>query len=271
MKTLLRIVSTTVLPLLLTVLTAPASAQLGAIANDLVFTPITPCRIIDTRYIGTYPVGTRIAANSTRSFEVTSTANYSAQGGSATNCGGAGADGNYAAALINFTTVTPTGAGYITAYPNGATKPLASTLNYDGSDVKGNSAVIKLNQAGGLDLNVFSVSSTHLIADLLGYYATPKATAMECTEVYSAGVDLLPGVSLSIFSPQCSAGYTLISGGCNRASGSTLGSTNTYAFTPTSSTNPTNPNAFYCGMNNSHPTETSSVTAMARCCRVPGR
>ena len=269
MKTLLRIVSTTVLPLLLTVLTAPASAQLGAIANDLVFTPITPCRIIDTRYIGTYPVGTRIAANSTRSFEVTSTANYSAQGGSATNCGGAGADGNYAAALINFTTVTPTGAGYITAYPNGATKPLASTLNYDGSDVKGNSAVIKLNQAGGLDLNVFSVSSTHLIADLLGYYATPKATKLDCVTSNSAETVVLPTTFAEVFTPQCNSDYEITGGGCYQTAGT--GVYVSKGFYISSSTHPTNPNAQACRIYNSSTTSAISVKAEGRCCRIPGR
>ena len=54
---------------------------LGDTQADLVYTPVTPCRIIDTRLGGGI-----MAANTTRDFLVTGT-DYSAQGGSATGCG----------------------------------------------------------------------------------------------------------------------------------------------------------------------------------------
>lgn len=43
-----------------------ASRLLGETTNDLVFVPITPCRIIDTRL-----AGGQIAAGTTRAFDVT--------------------------------------------------------------------------------------------------------------------------------------------------------------------------------------------------------
>ena len=46
--------------------------KLGDIAIDLVYVPVTPCRIFDTRV-----VGGPITANSTRNFDITSIANYS--------------------------------------------------------------------------------------------------------------------------------------------------------------------------------------------------
>jgi len=84
---------------------------LGEATNDLVFVPVTPCRIIDTRLAGGV-----IPANTVRSFDVTAVSDYSFQGGAASNCGGTGAAGSFAAAAINFTVVTPAGAGFITAF-----------------------------------------------------------------------------------------------------------------------------------------------------------
>jgi hypothetical protein len=54
---------------------------LGDSQADLVYTPVTPCRIIDTRIVGGV-----IAAGTTTSFLVTGT-DLSSQGGSATGCG----------------------------------------------------------------------------------------------------------------------------------------------------------------------------------------
>ena len=55
---------------------------LGDTADDLVYTPVTPCREVDTRNAGG-PLGT----NSSRDFKVwVSSGGFTAQGGSATNC-----------------------------------------------------------------------------------------------------------------------------------------------------------------------------------------
>lgn len=113
---------------------------LGEIANDLVFVPITPCRIADTRL-----AGGQIAANTVRGFDVTAVTSYSFQGGAANNCGGAGSVGSFAAAALNFTVVTPSTAGYITAFPFLGTQPVAATVNYAAGDIVGNYAVVKLD------------------------------------------------------------------------------------------------------------------------------
>lgn len=138
---------------------------LGETANDLVFVPVTPCRIIDTRV-----AGGQIAANSVRSFDVTAVSSYAFQGGEATNCGGVGAAGSFAAAAINFTVVTPGGAGYITAFPFLGTQPLAATVNYTAGSIVGNFAVVKLDQgASANELSVYSFAATDLVADIVGY------------------------------------------------------------------------------------------------------
>ena len=58
---------------------------LGDATADLVYTPVTPCREVDTRPSqgGTGPIGNA----SSKDFKVWTATNFTAQGGSATNCG----------------------------------------------------------------------------------------------------------------------------------------------------------------------------------------
>jgi hypothetical protein len=86
-------------------------SSLGDSQADLVYTPVTPCRIIDTRL-----AGGPIAAGTTRSFRVAGTS-YSDQGGSATTCGVP--VGPTTAAVINFVAVNPGGAGNLRVTPFG--------------------------------------------------------------------------------------------------------------------------------------------------------
>src|SRR5260221_9941756 len=96
--------------------------NLGDSQADLVYTLVTPCRIIDTRLIGG-----PIAGGTTRSFRVTGT-DLSAQGGSATGCGIP--TGAATAAVINFVAVSPAGPGDLRITPFGTPMPTASILNY---------------------------------------------------------------------------------------------------------------------------------------------
>lgn len=183
---------------------------LGDINTDLIYVPITPCRIIDTRL-----AGGAILANTTRHFDITAVANYSFQGGDASNCNGAGAAGSYAAAAINFTVVSSTVAGYITAFPFGTTQPLAATVNYGANDIRGNFAVVKLDQsASANELSVYSFAQTHLIADIVGFYRNPAAPTLECV---SSGdqVDSVPaGTTRNTLAPVCPPTYTQTATNC---------------------------------------------------------
>lgn len=248
-KILSKLVTSSVIFLMLTA-SKLALAQLGSAATDLVFTPITPCRVIDTR-----TAGGLIASGGTRSFEVTTTANYSAQGGSATNCGSAGANGNYAAALINFTVVTPSAGGYITAFPTGDTQPVAATVNFEAGSVRGNSGVIKLRQTGGADLTVYASASTHLVADLLGYYAAPKITALTCVDTAETSVYVEPGAGAAPVAPACDAGYTETALSCR---GSTYDMPVVYFANGT------------CYARNNGTTQ-AILGSARRCCQLPGR
>jgi hypothetical protein len=139
---------------------------MGDSQADLVFTPVTPCRIIDTRL-----AGGPISAGATRDFLVTG--DTTSQGGA--NCGIP--NGPATAAVINFVAVSPSGSGNLRGWPYGGSLPNASIINY--------AAVAGLNIANGVvltlcnpaattcakDLSLYAgVKATHVVADVLGYF-----------------------------------------------------------------------------------------------------
>ncbi len=238
-------------------LNAPGKA-LGDDASDLVFVPVTPCRIIDTRVAGGV-----IAANTTRSFDITSVANYTSQGGDATNCN-TGNAGSFAAAAINFTVVTPSAGGFITAFPFGASQPLAATVNYTAGDIRGNLAIVKLDQgAAANELSVYTFAQTHLVADIVGYFIEPQATALECIESESAGGNINPGSFGTQSAPSCPAGYTITGGGCSMS---------TFDGRVVTSRNIVNSGSqtHFCAFRNEGANINEGV-AYSTCCRTPGR
>lgn len=145
---------------------------IGDSTSDLLFVPVQPCRVIDTRL-----AGGPLAANVERDFRVTGSASLASQGGNASGCGiPQGATTPEAAAVaINFIAVGPAGAGDLRAWPFGQTKPLASIINY--ATVSGlniaNGVVVPIagTSMDAADLAVIAdVSGTHLVADVTGYF-----------------------------------------------------------------------------------------------------
>ena len=131
-------------------------------SDDLVYTPVTPCRIVDTR-----KAGGAISANGIRNYNVRGAVAY--QGGNSAGC--PSPKGESRAVHINVTSV-PLGNGWITAYPYGSTAPTASLVNYrsDAQNVA-NSGTIKTCFNCTKDINIKSGGGkTHVIIDVLGYY-----------------------------------------------------------------------------------------------------
>lgn len=189
----------------------PMAKALGDADRDLVFVPVAPCRIIDTRV-----AGGAILANTVRSFDITATSSYAVQGGSASDCNGVGSAGSFAAAAITFTAVSPSAAGYMTAYPFNASQPLAATLNYTAGAIVANSTVVQLDQgASANELSVYSFAQTHLVADIYGYYqAPPNSLQMSCVTTAETVNSVPAGSTSNAYSPSCAAGYTRVSTNC---------------------------------------------------------
>ncbi|GAB2500145.1 hypothetical protein [Arenimonas alkanexedens] len=230
-----------------------ATQALGDAAADLVFVPVTPCRLFDTRLAGGV-----ILANTVRNFDINAIASYTSQGGDASNCN-IGNQGAFAAAVINLTVVTPNIAGFITAFPFSEPQPLASSLNYVAGDIVGNEVIVKLDQTNSTsELSVYSFAQTHLVGDVVGYFAAPRATEIDCVEASGRPVDILAGETRGFTGGACRAGYTSVGGGCATQSsgGRVIGS----------QALPSNHTCTYKNMS----TGTITATAYSRCCRVPG-
>jgi hypothetical protein len=153
-------------------LTNTTANALGDAESELLFVPVSPCRIIDTRKAGgVIPPGT------IRAFDVVGSTNFAAQGGKEGGCGlpeGASVP-VAAAAVINFVAVGPAGPGHLEAWEFGQPIPTASVINY--SNVPGlniaNGVVVPIAGVATLekDLNVrANVNGTHVVADVTGYF-----------------------------------------------------------------------------------------------------
>jgi hypothetical protein len=232
--------------------TSTAFAQIGSLSSDLVYTPVTPCRIFDTRTSqgGSGP----IPAGGTKNFAVWGVSSYAGQGGAASNCGIV-AGANTAAVAVNLVVAFPSGTGWLTAYPFGTTMPLAATLNYNaGEVVVSNGAILKVAQGAATDLTVFSSANAEVIADVVGYYAKPVATALQCQDTTVVSVVITAGAQNNAFASACPAGYTQTSTNCT----SNWPMPIVYA------------SAGICSArNNGSVSET--LSASRTCCRIPGR
>jgi len=116
--------------------------------NERIFHPVTPCRVIDTRFTAI------MAAGETRTIHVPSSpCNIPAT----------------AKAYSLNATVVPTGLlAYITLWPSDMAQPFVSTLNdYDGIIVS-NAAIVPAAANGSI--NAFVTNTTHLILDINGYF-----------------------------------------------------------------------------------------------------
>jgi len=140
---------------------------------ELAYTPIVPCRIVDTRS----GAGGAFVPGATRNWLATNPGGtFAAQGGSSTtNCG---IPVKAAAVTVNFT-VFNTGAGpaFITAWPFNQPRPGTATLNWTsvGAQVA-NGAIVPLCTGAGCtsDFSVFASSSTDMVVDVVGYFTPPS-------------------------------------------------------------------------------------------------
>ena len=116
------------------------------------FVPMPPARILDTRTTQS-PIGPNASID----------VQASGQGG-IPNAG-------VSAVVVNITATQPTAGSYLTAFPTGAAVPLASNLNFSPGQTVPNLVVVKLGTGGKFSL-YNAQGSTHVIADVVGWYAT---------------------------------------------------------------------------------------------------
>ena len=128
---------------------ADVAGWYGASAGGL-FTPVAPSRLLDTRS------GAKVGPGGTQGLQVTGRGGVPASGVSAV--------------VLNVTATEPTTGGFLTAWPAGEARPLASNLNFGPGQTVPNLVLVKVG-AGGM-VNLFNSSgATHIVADVAGWYA----------------------------------------------------------------------------------------------------
>ena len=119
------------------------------------FSPVTPCRLIDTRNTGN-PI----------------------QGGTSQNfiipqLGGCNIPTAASAYSLNVTVVPHGSLGYITVWPAGLAQPLISTMNARDGRTKASAVIV---QAGTGDaVSIYASNTTDVILDINGYFGAPSS------------------------------------------------------------------------------------------------
>ncbi len=90
--------------------------------------------------------------------------------------GTAGVPSNATAVVLNVTGTGPTSATHLTAFPAGQTMPTSSNLNLAAGETAANLVTVKVGTNGNIGL-FNNAGSTHVIADIVGWYENNAAGA----------------------------------------------------------------------------------------------
>lgn len=121
--------------------------------------PLVPARLVDSRPLGETVDGGgrgfgRLAGDSVTVIDVV---------------GRGDVEPGTAAVAVNTTVVAPDDRGYVTLFPCDGDRPLASSLNYEGGRIAGNSGVVALSGEG--TLCAYASASAHLVVDVTAAFS----------------------------------------------------------------------------------------------------
>lgn len=185
---------------------------LGDTTQSLVYTPIAPCRVVDTRGSGAR-TGV-IPANGTRSFDLESDALSSGQGGAA-SCAGLPNFSYYAWAVNITVTNSYVAAGGLKAWGFSATEPNASIINFGPASAGGiaNGLTLTGCYACGDDITIRAFGdATHVIIDVIGYYQPAAGTAATVTRLAGTTSSLGANARAFFSGAACPTGTRLLGG-----------------------------------------------------------
>jgi Chaperone of endosialidase len=159
------------------------SKALGDVSADLVYTPITPCRFVDTRGLFT-PVysGGAYTASQTRTYQTTG------------NCGiPTGAQG----VVTQIIMINPTAAGDIELLPQGGTFGATAVMVFQANTYSSVSTVAKLNPTNGQFSTQIRGPGGNVAMDITGYFKAPGGVIGDITEIQTAAGSGLVGGTVS--------------------------------------------------------------------------
>jgi hypothetical protein len=138
---------------------------MGWFPTAAAFTPLTPARLYDSRPGQTTIDGVGAGAGAMGPGTVRTIKVTDRGGVPATDVG---------SVVLNVTVTGNSGPGFLTVYPTGEPRPLASNLNFTGGQTVANSVVAKVGANG--QVTVYNdTSSTQVIVDVGGWFPTTSA------------------------------------------------------------------------------------------------
>ena len=185
------------------------SKQTSYGADDLIFIPISPCRLANTSEIQQ-----KLSANEVRTFALS---DFSKLQGGDKNCNASSNIPNFeqkqkGAVVINITATNAEAPGHLRASPSGVATA-SSVLNYmPGVDIA-NTTIVKNSGYAFTGVDIYTSAKTDVIIDLLGFYAPAAAPEIQCESV-SAFEKIFPNGFAQISAPACPAGKTSVSVSC---------------------------------------------------------
>ncbi|SDC74852.1 RCC1 domain-containing protein [Actinokineospora iranica] len=129
-----------------------AAAPLAGAPTGTRYTPIAPTRVLDTRNGTGVPTTTPLRPGGTLALDLASRVPTTAT-----------------AVVLNVTGTEGTANTFVTVYPAGTDRPISSNLNLAPGQTRPNAVVVTLAFSGTV-LMYNNAGSTHLVADLAGYY-----------------------------------------------------------------------------------------------------
>ncbi len=147
-------------------LIAPEQLAIGQTNRDFVYTPVAPCRVVDTRFGG----GGVLLGGKNRAFFVYGNgATIGGQGGNPAGC--TSPKGEPRAVHLNVTIVPQAGKGFAKVYPANLPAPNASLVNYTAGVNIANAATVQtFFSLAAREIRVFSSQNIHVVIDILGFY-----------------------------------------------------------------------------------------------------
>ena len=228
---------------------------LGDTSDDVVYTPVTPCRLVETRgtFAAVYQGGGPFASNEVR--------NYTVQGGNGvclTQLPG-GLNPTAVQLQVFGIPINSGSNGDIEILPQGSTFGSTATEVYVGNVAFNTvSTTAKINLANNQIGVQVRGGGAHLAMDVVGYFAPPVATAVQCTTITSVGTTAAVSADTTVAFPSCAPGHTRTSGTCAGTANIPSG-----YLVETNSTG--------CVFRNLSAVATYSASATSTCCRIPGR
>jgi hypothetical protein len=161
-----------------------SSLRAQALAPNLLYTSVQPCRVFDTRF-ATNGTNGRLIHGVSQTFNVVGNnadPYFSGQGGHSGGCSLPGFafvhDPQIQAVVLNFVAINSAGGGDLLAWPTDQAPPNSSIINYANSGALGglniaNGIVVPVRQdtpGGDISLKA-QVSDTDVLADVVGYFS----------------------------------------------------------------------------------------------------